>query len=319
MSYTLLEQGTPAITWKPVSRPSPGKRRPSKRQSKPKTGKVGQTRRTAARLGLLKSQLESLIEIVLITAFCFSVFQGYLFLTQSPHLQVANVTISGNRLLSRETLLGLTDPIKGKNIFTLDLAAIGDQLNRHPWIRSVSVERRLPDNIHISVEERTPYARIQFDDIYLMDHFAVLMGPDSPEFRHLPLIAGMKGKTVKPGQSVATEDLLAGLKLMHYLNRLPFFLNNPINTLQLKKSSPAILTTRNGATRLLVDLDNLDEGFENFKIILDLIDPEKEPFEYINLSFKDQVVVKPGKRRNSSPGTTKAFNKGGRDKHVQKR
>lgn len=315
MSYALLDQSGPAAAWQPVPRVKPGKRRPRRRQTKPQTGKTG---RVAAR-GFLKTQMENLMEIFLVTAFCFSVFQGYLFLTQSPHLQVAGVTISGNRQLSQETLLSLTGPIEGKNIFTLDLAAIGDTLSRHPWIRSVSVERRLPDNIHIYVEERTPYARIRFNDIYLMDHFAVLMGPDSPEFRHLPLITGVRGKTVKPGQSVATEDLLAGLKIMHYLNRLPFFLNNPIDALQLEKSSPSILTTRNGATRVRVNLENLDEAFKKFKIILGLIDPAKETFEYIDLSFKDQVVVKPGKNRNPAPGTTKVFNKEGRGNHVQKR
>ena len=59
-------------------------------------------------------------------------------------------------------------PISGKNIFQLDLQTIAHQLDKNPWVRHVSVERILPNQMRIHIEERKPYARIQLGKIFLM-------------------------------------------------------------------------------------------------------------------------------------------------------
>ncbi|MEC7640517.1 MAG: FtsQ-type POTRA domain-containing protein [Nitrospinota bacterium] len=299
MSYALLDQSTPGISWEtPVRRNKPKRRRREKPQTKTPKRETGKTPAN----GFLKIQLENLMEILLVTVFCFSMFQGYLFLTQSPHLKVSQVTVNGNHILDEDTFSAVTHTVKGKNIFTLDLPAMARSLKDHPWIRRVSIERQLPGSIHIFVEERTPYARVLLDEIYLMDNYAVLIAPASDEYNHLPLITGVQGEDKQQGQSVATENLMAGLKFMHYLNRLEYFRNDPIDALKLNENIPSVLTTRKRGIKILIDLDTLDESFEDFKLLLDLIDPEKTEFNYIDLSFKDKVVVKPGSIRNTRSG-----------------
>ena len=163
------------------------------------------------------------MESLLITALFYGFFQGYLFLTKSPYFQISGVTIGGNRILDQAQLLRWIGPVQGKNIFALNPQELARKLGEHPWIRGVSVERKFPDSIRINLEERTPYARIQFDRVYIMDNYGVLMAEETLEYHDLPLIKGVVNRNAKPGQKLSTEDLLQGLQIIHYMNRLPFF------------------------------------------------------------------------------------------------
>lgn len=244
----------------------------------------------------LTSFIRTLAEIALVAGLGYAVFHGGLFLIQSPRFQVSSVTVQGNQALSHGQLLNLMGPIRGKSIFTLDLGEMARRLTAHPWIHSVSIARHFPDGIQLHVRERTPYARIQFDRVYIMDNYGVLMGEDSPEYRRLPVITGMEDRGGALGRNVATAGLIKCLQVMHYLNRLRFFQGDPIDSLEIKSKSRVVFATRGHGLKIFVPLDAMTQSFENLKIVLGLIGQEQERFEYIDLSFKDKVVVKPAEQ-----------------------
>lgn len=303
MSYVMTAHKQPTIAWDEIWAHSWEKPKRKQKRVRSRKSKAGKTSAWSS----IKVLLENIAEGIVIAAFCYALFQGYMFLTTSPFFNVSSVTISGNAVLDQDQLLNRIEPVHGKNIFTLDSAAISQQLNEHPWIRSVSIERQLPDGIRLHIEERTPYTRIQLDKVYLMDNYGVLMGHDSPVYQHLPLITGMESKDGKLGRNVAGKDLIACLKIMYYLNRLPFFQKDPINKLEIKTTRRAVFITRNNGTRIIINPDTMIESFGNFKIILELIGREKKSFEYIDLSFKDKVVVKPGQARKMRFQKIKSF------------
>lgn len=293
MSYVLTAHKQSTIAWSEIWAHSLEKPKRRKKRARSRKSKAGKTNAW----NFVKALMENIAEGIVIAAFCYALFQGYMFLTTSPFFNVSSVTISGNAALDLDQLLNRIEPVHGENIFTLDSAAISRRLNEHPWIRSVSIERHLPDGIRLHIEERMPYTRIQLGEVYLMDNYGVLMGHDSPAYRHLPLVTGVKSKDGELGRNVAGKDLIACLKIMYYLNRLPFFQKDPIDRLEIKTTHRVVFITRNNGTKIIINPDTMIESFENFKIVLELIGRGKESFEYIDLSFKDKVVVKPGQTR----------------------
>ncbi len=85
----------------------------------------------------------------------------------------------------------------GQPIFALDLDAARDRLERLPWVESATVERRLPDTLHVRLVEAEPLVLWQRQQkLYLVarsgkvvesaaiERFAdllVVVGPDAPE------------------------------------------------------------------------------------------------------------------------------------------
>ena len=165
---------------------------------------------------------------------------------------------------------------------------MSQRLSENPWIQSASIRRNFPQGLEFKLTERVPYARIKKDQIYLVDSFGVTLSPEKPEYRHLPLII-MQGEKEN---NFLEGEVLHSLKTMHYLNKLSFFDNNPLNVAKLIGHSRVLFITLNRDIQIHMSMDRLDEGRKNFLLILDTLEEENTNIQMIDLSFKDQVVIR---------------------------
>jgi cell division septal protein FtsQ len=217
-------------------------------------------------------------------------YASYNFLTSDPRFQITDVSFSGNHFLKKDQLLEWVGPIQGENLFSYDLSKASEKLAEHPWVLTASVQRNLFQGIQVTLTERVPYSRIKFEKIFLMDNFGVILSEEKPEHKHLPLIVHTS-KGAKP-ENFSGEKVIQGLKTMHYFNKLPFFQKNPLDAAELKGHSRIKFFTRNRDLQIQMSMETLKEGFKKFMIVLDTLDDEVDKIQMIDLSFKDQVVVR---------------------------
>ncbi|MDC0207450.1 FtsQ-type POTRA domain-containing protein [Nitrospinae bacterium] len=215
-------------------------------------------------------------------------FVGYNFLLSSPRFHIQNVSFNGNQVLTNSEILEWLGSLKGKNLFAINLVELNQRLLEHPWVKSSSLQRKFPKSIGIELTERVPYARIMKDQIYLMDNFGVILSPEQPEYRHLPLIIMEQSKE----NFLSNEKALHSLKTMHYFNKLSFFKNNPLDGAVMKGHSRVLFITRNRDLQIQMSMNELNEGFKNFMIVLDSLDEKNLKAQMIDLSFKDQVIIR---------------------------
>lgn len=84
-----------------------------------------------------------------------------LVLLVSPVLSVRTVQVDGDvysRRFDGDRLDRVVASLKGEPILSADLAAVRDELEASPWIRSVRVTRDLPGRVVIELDERQPLA-----------------------------------------------------------------------------------------------------------------------------------------------------------------
>ena len=218
----------------------------------------------------------------------YLLYASYNFLTSDPRFQITDVTFSGNHALLENQLLEWLGQVHGENLFAYDLSRASERLAEHPWVLSASVQRKFPQKIQIELTERVPYARIKFEKVFLMDNFGVILSEEKPEYRNLPLI-------VQPGvkpENFSGERVIQSLKTMHYFNKLSFFEKNPLDIAELKGHSRIIFSTRNRDLQIQMSMETLTEGFKKFRIVLDTLEDDAVKIQMIDLSFKDQVVVR---------------------------
>ena len=218
----------------------------------------------------------------------YLLYASYNFLTSDPRFQITDVTFSGNHALLENQLLEWLGQVHGENLFAYDLSRASERLAEHPWVLSASVQRKFPQKIQIELTERVPYARIKFEKVFLMDNFGVILSEEKPEYRNLPLI-------VQPGvkpENFSGERVIQSLKTMHYFNKLSFFEKNPLDIAELKGRSRIIFSTRNRDLQIQMSMETLTEGFKKFMIVLDTLEDDAVKIQMIDLSFKDQVVVR---------------------------
>ncbi len=84
------------------------------------------------------------------------------YLFSSPHFAIKKVEFSPTVHVERSELVRLAGLKPGINIFRLSPGHIARRLKRHPWIRSASVSRILPDKLRIRVTEREARGAVLF-------------------------------------------------------------------------------------------------------------------------------------------------------------
>jgi cell division protein FtsQ len=208
------------------------------------------------------------VNVFFAAALCYGGFQTYRFVTESDYFAISKVTFAGQDYL------------------------LGQNLEAHSWIESVSISRRFPNTIYAKIVERIPYARIQLEKVYLLDKSGVLLDRASSEHAHLPMITGVMTDNNRLGDIAASKDAIRAIKTMQDLNGLKFFLDDPFTSVHIKKDYRLTFTSGIRGIKIHLTVDTIDEGFKNLKLILNAIKSKGDEFQQIDLSFKDKVVIK---------------------------
>jgi len=288
MDLALLEEKNLVNVWK--------QKGSSQRKARNKNGfseRKSKREETSLDLGsIFLALINGLAKIVLVVACFYGIFSIYTFITQSPRFSINEINLVGHKRLSNEELSSWIEPIIGKNIFKLELDRISKRLVEHPWIQSASARRVFPQGIYVEIKERTPFAKIQMEQVYVMDNYGVLLGIDLRGANKLPTITGIKMKNPKIGSNVADEEIIHGLKMMRSLNQLPMFEKNPIDNVHISSRYRITFSTNTQDVKVHMRPEIAQESFKNLVLTLGAIEKNEKDLSYIDLSFKNRVVVK---------------------------
>ncbi len=134
---------------------------------------------------------------------------GYCWAQVSPQFEVRDVSVFGNQHAAKGELLRLAQLGEGLNILTLDVVQIERSLQSHPWVKSASVERRLPSTVRIEIAEHEAVATLALGDLYLVNSDGVpFKRAQAVEALDLPLITGIEREALsqrKERESTLTE------------------------------------------------------------------------------------------------------------------
>jgi cell division protein FtsQ len=73
-------------------------------------------------------------------------------------LVVADIQVDGREVTDRDAVLAALGARSGTPILAISPARAKERLERLPWVRSATVERRLPDTLYVHLVERKPLA-----------------------------------------------------------------------------------------------------------------------------------------------------------------
>ena len=139
-------------------------RRASKRSGRKKLSNIW---RTTYLLGSYGFKLSLLLAVVAGISFMFlSVYQ---YLLTSPHIRLERVVIKGVDGDLKRALLRMSRLSVDTSLLAINMDELRQRIERHPWIRSVSVEKRFPHTLIIRAEKEKPVAVVIMDGLHYMN------------------------------------------------------------------------------------------------------------------------------------------------------
>ncbi|MDY0349664.1 MAG: FtsQ-type POTRA domain-containing protein [Desulfobulbaceae bacterium] len=147
---------------------------------------------------------------------------SYTLLARSDIFQATELTVRGNSMATRQEILETGGLNLRVNLLALDTGAVKDRIIEHPWIDQVTIKRRWPSTLEVTVHEHKPLALINLRHegdslLYYVDHRGILFAPHSPSMDlDYPVLSGETLAALTPGTDL-TEDAL-GVMAVELLN-----------------------------------------------------------------------------------------------------
>ena len=112
--------------------------------------------------------------------------------TAERGLRVDDVLVEGRTRSSRGAILSQLDVERGTPILEFSPTAARARLEKLPWVKSATVERRLPNIIYVQLHERRPLALWQTNaQMTVIDQSGdVMTGINAADFSTLPVVVG---------------------------------------------------------------------------------------------------------------------------------
>lgn len=107
-------------------------------------------------------------------------------------LKIENITVNGNKHVNTSEVLSLASIEKGVFMLDLKMSDISKKLKKIPWIEKVSIRRKIPNTVMITVFERKPIAFINLGSVYMTDRSGYLWPLKPNTYWNLPVISGLK-------------------------------------------------------------------------------------------------------------------------------
>ena len=223
-----------------------------------------------------------------------------LFFANSDYaLKVIEVTSDGN--LTREAILRAADVSEGKNIFSISLPKMQEQLGALPQVEESRIQRVLPNKLVISVQERRPVAWVvppdsnlesfNFENAYLVDRRGILLKTKSlaPEYLGLPLIVGVDTSNCQAGQPLDQDNVKAALDLIRASAEI-LQGRFQIQSIDVAKGYCLTVTDRQHAT-VTFSTDEIESQLHRLGTVLNYCDKNSRELQTVNLMVQRNVPV----------------------------
>ena len=237
-----------------------------------------------------KGKLIVLLIVFLIAAGVIRYF--YVFYTTSPYFTVKKVIVVGDTHKSSVDYTVINKAAVGKNIFKVNLGAIGDyMMTNYREMRNLELKRAFPDSVVALVTLRKPIAQLAHERYYPIDQDCVVLSDvkDAPD-KKLPVISGINVNLPKAiGKKIDSQSLRQVLILFKFIKESGILKNHILCEIDAGNLKGISFTLDQG-TEIRIGYEDYAARLKNLKEIL--ADPKIWPSDigYIDLRFGEPVI-----------------------------
>jgi cell division protein FtsQ len=208
--------------------------------------------------------------------------------TLARQFGVKEIMVSGNYHLDADDIMKTMKIHKGESLLKLHFENIEADLKKNQWIKKVAFRKQYPGTLVVKIAEAEPRALLSMKKrFYLIDEDgAILERIEEGTIPFLPLIKDIDPKNKK--------GMKEALKLVAALSGNDEFIDR--ESIEIGLESYGLAVHIDGEF-IKVGYGKYEDKFERWIELEPEIRKRGVPIKYVDLRFKDSVIVKPLKER----------------------
>jgi len=116
----------------------------------------------------------------------------YGYLVSSPYIKLEQIIVTGVDEDIKQEMIELSGLNSDSSMLSINLNEIKEKMERHPWIRSVELEKRFPHTLIIKAEKEVVTAMVLLDRLTYMNSSGILFKEvEQADDKDYPLITGI--------------------------------------------------------------------------------------------------------------------------------
>jgi cell division protein FtsQ len=223
------------------------------------------------------------------------------YLLYSPQMLLVKpdqIEVTGNHIVQHEDVQKLFVRDRNRSVLQIPLDERRIQIDQLPWVESASVQRILPNHVHVLVTERTPIAFFRNGtELALIDAHGVLLDRPEGEDFHFPIVTGLSESLPREEREKRMGTYQEFMKVVDLVKPGSSYLVSELD-LSNPRDLRAVLTgLGGGADAHAVAVHFGQNDFTNkYRMLVDNFSQwqaNSGPVHSIDLQYSRQVVVNP--------------------------
>ena len=212
--------------------------------------------------------------------------------THSKSFRLRRVEFSRTRYAPEPELRRALTRYMGKNLFRIDPARIGRDLEARRWVKRAVVKRILPDGVFCAIEERVPKGlALLRDRVWLVDDEGVAIDPQGAQSREYsyPILVGIDERSATRGQ----EQLKRGVALVGFLQETHPDLLRAVSEIDLSHDDRMELRMNQGGQAVRLNPRDFGENLDRYLTLREYLATDFGDGAYVDLRFRDRIAFRP--------------------------
>ena len=153
-----------------------------------------------------KKKIKRLIKTIILLAL---IIGGFCFALISPIFNVTEINVTGNEQISSDTIISLSQLEIGQNLFRFNRIKVSNEIKTNAYIENVKIQRKIPNKIEITIEERKRDYNVEFLNGYAYINNQGYILEIAEQKLELPVIKGISTpqEQIVEGNRLDDEDL----------------------------------------------------------------------------------------------------------------
>jgi cell division protein FtsQ len=230
------------------------------------------------------------------------------YLLEAPEYTLQIIRYETDGKLAKEAVLRQAELEAGVNLLTVNLDAVRSRLLALPEIKSVSLQRDLPDKLTVSITERRPVAWLACKALHveprtstyrdgsvrglMIDDEGVILECQKlrPEYVKMPVVHVRDLSVSTPGQQVDREQIVRSLELIDLTNSLLVADSLLLTDIEIRNDFSLVGKFNSGA-EVTFGLEEIERQVRDYQLINADTARSRRRIETVNLLVKRNIPV----------------------------
>lgn len=222
----------------------------------------------------------------------FIIFSLLAFKTKLFH--ISKIDVIGNKKITTNNIIKALGNPNGENIFKVNTKEMKNKINKHPYIKTSSIKRKIPNKLLVQIVEREERAAIKYANSYVYideEGFVLKIDPNTIDGK-LTTIKGISINNPSLGEKIngPNDDTIEGM--LEFINIcVKLKLTNRIAQLDLENMEDVNIVLNDGIVVAFGPLDNVKYKLSYVDSILKDIEKKNILCKYIYFNRGENPVI----------------------------